>query len=191
MSPELESLKDHFTKYESKLAKVLESFKIELNKIRAGRANPHLLDKIMVDYYGTPTPINQLGTISVPEARVLTISVWDTSAVKSISKAILASDLGVTPVDDGKVIRLVFPQLTEERRKELVKNVKKIAEDFRVSMRNERRDVLEVFKKLKKDGNLSEDEFAAQEKEVQKILDKYMNELEKALAGKEKEIMEI
>ncbi|HEY8444064.1 MAG TPA: ribosome recycling factor [Clostridia bacterium] len=191
MSPELEALKEHLTKYESKLSKVLENFKIELNKIRAGRANPHVLDKILVDYYGTPTPINQLGNISVPEARVLTISVWDVSAVKSISKAIMASDLGITPVDDGKVIRLVFPQLTEERRKELVKNVKKIAEDFRVSMRNERRDILEVFKKLKKDGQLSEDEYNAQEKDVQKTLDKYMGELEKVLSNKEKEIMEI
>ncbi|HEY8419921.1 MAG TPA: ribosome recycling factor [Clostridia bacterium] len=191
MAPELEMVKEHLSKYESKLAKVLDNFKIELNKIRAGRANPHVLDKIMVDYYGTPTPINQMGNISVPEARVLTITVWDVSAVKSVSKAIMASDLGITPVDDGKVIRLVFPQLTEERRKELVKNVKKIAEDFRVSMRNERRDILEVFKKLKKDGQLSEDEYNAQEKDVQKTLDKYMGELEKVLSNKEKEIMEI
>lgn len=191
MSPELDVAKEHLSKFETKLTKILDSFKVELNKIRAGRANPHLLDKIVVDYYGTPTPLNQMGNISVPEARMLTISVWDTSAIKSVTKAIMASDLGITPTDDGKVIRLVFPQLTEERRKELVKTVKKIAEDFRVSMRNERRDVLEIFKKMKKDGKMSEDEFAVQEKDVQKIIDKYIAELEKVLSSKEKEIIEI
>lgn len=191
MAADIETVKDHLTKYETKLTKILESFKNEMNRVRAGRANPHLLDKIMVDYYGTPTPLNQMANISVPEARMITISVWDVSAIKNVTKAIMASDLGITPVDDGKTIRLVFPQLTEERRKELVRSIKKTAEDFKVSMRNERRDVLEIFKKLKKDGKLSEDELATQEKEVQKIIDKYIGELEKVLGEKEKEILEI
>ncbi|NLC17018.1 MAG: ribosome recycling factor [Clostridiales bacterium] len=191
MAADIETVKDHLTKYETKLTKILESFKNEMNRVRAGRANPHLLDKIMVDYYGTPTPLNQMANISVPEARMITISVWDVSAIKNVTKAIMASDLGITPIDDGKTIRLVFPQPTEERRKELVRNVKKTAEDFKVSMRNERRDVLEIFKKLKKDGKLSEDELATQEKEVQKIIDKYIGELEKVLGEKEKEILEI
>lgn len=191
MTADIEVVKEHLTKYETKLTKILESFKNEMNKVRAGRANTHLLDKIMVDYYGTPTPLNQMANISVPEARMITISVWDVSAIKNVTKAIMASDLGITPVDDGKTIRLVFPQLTEERRKELVRSVKKTAEDFKVSMRNERRDVLEVFKKLKKDGQMSEDELAVQEKEVQKTIDKYIADLEKALNEKEKEILEI
>ncbi|HHW89689.1 MAG TPA: ribosome recycling factor [Clostridiales bacterium] len=191
MTADIEIVREHLTKYETKLTKILESFKTEMNKVRAGRANPHLLDKIMVDYYGTPTPLNQMANISVPEARMIMISVWDVSAIKNVTKAIMASDLGITPVDDGKTIRLVFPQLTEERRKELVRSIKKTAEDFKVSMRNERRDVLEVFKKLKKDGQMSEDELTVQEKEVQKTIDKYIADLEKALNEKEKEILEI
>ncbi|HEY8389829.1 MAG TPA: ribosome recycling factor [Clostridia bacterium] len=184
-------MKDNLQKFETRLEKVLDSFKNEMNKIRAGRANPHLLDKIMVDYYGTPTPLNQMANISVPEARMITITLWDVSAIKNVTKAIMASDLGITPTDDGKVIRLVFPQLTEERRKELVKNVKKIGEEFKVTIRNERRDVLETFKKLKKDAGMTEDELATQEKEVQKITDKYVASLEKILADKEKEILEV
>ena len=117
MAADIETVKDHLTKYETKLTKILESFKNEMNRVRAGRANPHLLDKIMVDYYGTPTPLNQMANISVPEARMITISVWDVSAIKNVTKAIMASDLGITPIDDGKTIRLVFPQPTEERRK--------------------------------------------------------------------------
>lgn len=177
--------------FEAKLDKIIEAFKSELNKVRAGRANPHLLDKIMVDYYGTPTPIANMANISVPEARLITISVWDTSAIKSVSKAIMASDLGITPTDDGKIIRLVFPQLTEERRKELAKSVKKTAEDFRVSVRNERRDILEQFKKVKKENNISEDEMSSLEKDVQKATDQTIANIDKLLATKEKEIMEV
>lgn len=191
MTADVQVIKDNLQKFETRLEKVLDSFKNEMNKIRAGRANPHLLDKIMVDYYGTPTPLNQMANISVPEARMITITLWDVSAIKNVTKAIMASDLGITPTDDGKVIRLVFPQLTEERRKELVKNVKKIGEEFKVTIRNERRDVLETFKKLKKDAGMTEDELATQEKEVQKITDKYVASLEKILADKEKEILEV
>jgi ribosome recycling factor len=145
----------------------------------------------VVDYYGTPTPLNQMANISVPEARLITISLWDASALKNVTKAIMASDLGITPTDDGKIIRLAFPQLTEERRKDLVKSVKKTAEEFKVGIRNERRDILEVFKKLKKDAGMTEDELATQEKEVQKATDKYIAALEKVLADKEKEILDI
>lgn len=191
MTADVQVIKDNFQKFETRLEKVLDSFKNEMNKIRAGRANPHLLDKIIVDYYGTPTPLNQMANISVPEARLITISLWDTSALKNVTKAIMASDLGITPTDDGKIIRLVFPQLTEERRKDLVKTIKKTAEDFKVGIRNERRDILEIFKKLKKDAGMTEDELSAQEKEVQKLTDKYIAALEKVLADKEKEILDI
>ena len=191
MTADVQVIKDNFQKFETRLEKVLDSFKTEMNKVRAGRANPHLLDKIVVDYYGTPTPLNQMANISVPEARLITISLWDASALKNVTKAIMASDLGITPTDDGKLIRLVFPQLTEERRKDLVKTVKKTAEDFKVGIRNERRDILETFKKLKKDAGMTEDELATQEKEVQKLTDKYIVALEKALANKEKEILDI
>ena len=191
MTADVQVIKDNFQKFETRLEKVLDSFKTEMNKVRAGRANPHLLDKIVVDYYGTPTPLNQMANISVPEARLITISLWDASALKNVTKAIMASDLGITPTDDGKIIRLAFPQLTEERRKDLVKSVKKTAEEFKVGIRNERRDILEVFKKLKKDAGMTEDELATQEKEVQKATDKYIAALEKVLADKEKEILDI
>ncbi len=191
MTADVQVIKDNFQKFETRLEKVVESFKTEMNKVRAGRANPHLLDKIVVDYYGTPTPLNQMANISVPEARLITISLWDASALKNVTKAIMASDLGITPTDDGKIIRLAFPQLTEERRKDLVKSVKKTAEEFKVGIRNERRDILEVFKKLKKDAGMTEDELATQEKEVQKATDKYIAALEKVLADKEKEILDI
>lgn len=191
MTADVQVIKDNFQKFETRLEKVLDSFKSEMNKVRAGRANPHLLDKIVVDYYGTPTPLNQMANISVPEARLITISLWDISALKNVNKAIMASDLGITPNDDGKIIRLAFPQPTEERRKDLVKAIKKTAEDFKVGIRNERRDVLEIFKKLKKDAGMTEDELATQEKEVQKLTDKYIVSLEKVLADKEKEILDI
>lgn len=191
MTADIQTISEHLGKFGGRLEKVLESFKIEMTRVRAGRANTHLLDRIMVDYYGTPTPINQMANISVPEARLIVISLWDTTAIKNVNKAILASDLGITPSDDGKVIRLVFPQLTEERRRDLIKSIKKTAEDYRVSIRNERRDVLEIFKKLKKDSGMAEDEFSGYEKDIQKQTDKHIVALDKILAEKEKEILEI
>ena len=159
--------------------------------IRAGRANPHILDKIMVEYYGVPTPIVQMGTVTVSEARILNINVWDASQIKNVEKAISQSDIGITPTDDGKTIRLVFPMLTEERRKEIVKNVKKICEETKVAMRNVRRDALDMLKSMKKDGELSEDEYASSEKEVQKLIDKYTDLADKLAEDKEEEVMKV
>ena len=159
--------------------------------IRAGRANPHILDKILVDYYGTPTPIAHMANISVPEARQLMISPWDISNVKNICKAILASDLGLTPTDDGKVIRLNFPMLTEERRRDLVKQTRKLVEDTKVVCRNARRDAIEELKKLKKDSLITEDAEASYEKDVQKKLDAISEKIDKAMDAKEKEIMQV
>lgn len=159
--------------------------------IRAGRANPHILDKIMVEYYGVPTPIVQMGTVTVSEARILNINVWDASQIKNVEKAISQSDIGITPTDDGKAIRLVFPMLTEERRKEIVKNVKKICEETKVAMRNVRRDALDMLKSMKKDGELSEDEYASSEKEVQKLIDKYTDLADKLAEDKEEEVMKV
>ncbi len=159
--------------------------------IRAGRANPHILDKVMVEYYGVPTPIVQMGTVTVSEARILNINVWDASQIKNVEKAISQSDIGITPTDDGKTIRLVFPMLTEERRKEIVKNVKKICEETKVAMRNVRRDALDMLKSMKKDGELSEDEYASSEKEVQKLIDKYTDLADKLAEDKEEEVMKV
>lgn len=159
--------------------------------IRAGRANPHILDKVMVEYYGVLTPITQMGTISVSEARILNVSIWDQSQIKNVVKAINQADIGITPTDDGKVIRLVFPMLTEERRREIVKNVKKICEETKVTMRNARRDCLDMLKDLKKDNNLSEDELAAAEKEVQKMIDKYTALADTLASQKEEEVMKV
>ena len=177
--------------YEENLVKALDHLKNEYLVIRAGRANPHILDKVVVEYYGVPTPLNQMANISVPEARMLMISVWDQSQLKEVSKAIQMADLGVNPSDDGKVIRLIFPALTEERRKEIVKQVKKLCEDSKVVMRNARRDCLDFFKQMKKDNEISEDEFSSLETEVQKIQDKYIALCDKTCADKEKEVMEI
>ena len=163
----------------------------EFINIRAGRANPHILDKIKVDYYGSLSPLNQLGNISVADARTLTISVWDQSIIKDVIKAIQESDIGINPIYDGKIIRLNFPILTEERRKELVKEAKKITEEQKVQMRNARRDCMENFKALKKEGNITEDEYARYEKQIQDILDKNIAKLDSELVLKEKEIMEI
>ncbi len=180
-----------YDKYEGKLSKALDHFRSEMVAVRAGRANPQILNKIVVDYYGTPTPLSQMANITVPEARMLMISLWDVSMVKAVSKAIAASDIGINPSDDGKVIRLVFPQLTEERRKELVKQIKKTCEDTKVVLRNERRDMIEALKKLKKDSVITEDEQASVEKDVQKTLDKAIEEAEKVLKAKEAEILEV
>ena len=159
--------------------------------IRAGRANPQILNKIAVDYYGTLTPLSQMATITVPEARMLVISLYDVSMLKEVVKAINASDIGINPTDDGKTIRLVFPQLTEERRKDLTKQVKRISEDTKVVLRNERRDIMDSLKKLKKDSVITEDEVASYEKDVQKSLDKFIESVDKLLKDKESEILEI
>ncbi len=187
---ENEILETIFLEYEDNLEKVINHLKGEFNNIRAGRANPHILDKILVDYYGTPTSIMHMANVSVNEGRQLVISPWDTSMVKAINKEILASDIGITPTDDGRVIRLTFPQLTEERRKELVKSTKKIAEDAKVTCRNARRDAIDELRKLKNNG-LSEDDVANNEKEVQKILDSYTAKIDALMAEKEKDIMQI
>jgi len=185
------SVQEELDKLEQKTSKALDFFRSEMHSIRAGRANPHLLDKIVVDYYGTPTPIAQMANISVPEARTMLVSVWDVSAIKDVSKAIQASDLGITPSDDGKVIRLSFPQLTEEKRKELVKQIKKIGEESKVVLRNERRDTMEVFKKMRKDNLITDDDVQDCEKDVQKVLDKAIAALDNMLKEKEKELLEV
>jgi len=173
------------------MKKTISVFREELSTIRAGRANPALLDKIMVDYYGTATPINQLSNISVPEARVIIIQPWEAKLLKDIEKAIQKSELGINPNNDGKIIRLVFPVLNEERRKELIKTTKKMAEESKVAVRSIRRDAVETFKKQKKSSELTEDDLKDAEKEIQTMTEKYINEVEKVLAEKEKEIMEI
>ncbi len=177
--------------YSESLEKALNHLLDEYQVLRAGRANPHILDKVMVEYYGQMTPINQMANIQVPEARMIVISVWDSSQLKNVSKAIAMADLGVNPTDDGKVIRLVFPALTEERRRELCKQVKKLLEETKVVMRNSRRDVLDKFKAFKKDSLITEDEYASLEVDVQKELDANIAKADKASVDKEKEIMEI
>ena len=159
--------------------------------IRAGRANPHILDKVLVDYYGTPTPINQVGNLSVQDGRCLVISPWDASMLKVIEKQILAENIGITPTNDGKVIRLVFPALTEERRKEIVKQVKKMAEDAKVAVRNIRRDVMDVLKKMKNKKELSEDEHASCEKDIEKIITESIEKIDKLAQDKEKDVMSV
>ena len=177
--------------FENKMKKSIESYKYELDAVRAGRANPNVLGRINVDYYGTPTPITQIGTVSVPDARTIVIQPWDASTLKGIEKALLASDLGITPANDGKVIRLIFPQLTEDRRKELKKQVAKLGEDAKVAVRNIRRDAMDKAKEMKKNSEMTEDEQKASEKSVQELTDKYIKEIDVITASKEKEIMEI
>ncbi len=159
--------------------------------IRAGRANPHILDKVLVDYYGTPTPINQVGNLSVTEGRCLVIAPWDASMLKVIEKQLIAENLGINPVNDGKVIRLVFPALTEERRKELVKQIKKMAEDSKVAIRNVRRDGMDAIKKMKNSKELSEDEHAICEKEIDKAISESIDKIDKLCADKEKDILSV
>ena len=180
-----------FEEYELSLMDTIDHLKVELSSIRAGRANPQILNKIVVDYYGAMTPINQMANISVPEARLLQISLWDTSMIKAVVKAITVSDIGITPTDDGKVIRLVFPQLTEERRRDLVKQVKKTGEDYKVTLRNARRDILDKVKAFKKDGKITEDDVATYEKEIQKILDNSVASVDALVKDKEAEILEV
>lgn len=176
--------------YDSKMTKTIANLDGELGTIRAGRANPHVLDRIMVDYYGSPTPLQQVSNITVPEARMIQIQPWEASLVKEIVKAIQISDLGINPSTDGKVIRLVFPELTEERRKELAKDVKKKGEAAKVAIRNIRRDANDAFKKLAK-SDVSEDEIKELEEKIQKLTDKYIKDIDKAVDEKSKEIMTV
>lgn len=175
--------------YEDKMKKTCEHLSNDYLGIRAGRANPHVLDKLRVNYYGTPTPIQQVGNITIPEARMIQIAPWERSLIKDIEKAILASDIGITPSNDGAVIRLVFPELTEERRKDLVKEVKKKAEECKVAVRNIRRDGNDAFKKIAKE--ISEDEVKQLEDELQKMTDKYIKDVDKLMEEKSKEILTV
>ena len=177
--------------YESALKKAVDSYKAHILNIRAGRANPHILDKVMVDYYGTPTPLNQMGSITVPEAKMIVVSIWDGSALKAAEKAIIDANVGITPNNDGKVIRLVFPDLTEERRQALVKELKQTTENAKVALRNHRRDANEGLKKLKKDSLITEDDVKALEKDVDKLLNDYLAGVEKAFKDKESEILSV
>ena len=186
-----EEVEMYLEDFKENLAKIVDHYSGELQQIRAGRANPKIIEKIMVDYYGTLTPINQMATISVPEARMILVNMWDNSMLKATVKAIEAANLGLNPSDDGRVIRLIFPQLTEERRKELVKEMNKYTESAKVACRNARRDVLDVFKKMKKDSTITEDEMDRLDKDVQKILDDVIVNIDKLSSAKEKDIMEI
>ena len=177
--------------YEDKMNKSLEALQNEYGSIRAGRANPHVLDKLKVDYYGTPTPLQQVGNISVPEARMIVIQPWEKSLLKAIEKAILTSDLGINPTNDGKVIRLLFPELTEERRKELAKDVKKKGDGAKVAIRNIRRDANEAFKKMEKSDEISEDDLKEITEKVQKLTDKSIEKIDKAVENKTKEILTV
>lgn len=184
-------MQEVFKLAEEKMGKTVGALSAEFSSMRAGRANTSVLDKIRVDYYGTPTPINQMAAVSVAEARILTIQPWDTSTLHAIEKAIQASEIGINPQNDGRIIRLVFPQITEERRKELCKDVKKMAEDSRVSIRSTRRDCIDKLKKMEKASEITEDDLAHGEKKIQDFTDKYIKEIDKAADEKEKDIMEI
>ena len=184
-------LKDEYKIYEEKMKKSIDSVAADFASVRAGRANAAVLDRISVEYYGTPTPIQQIAAISSPDPRQLLIQPWDTSAVKLIEKAILNSDLGINPQNDGKGIRLTFPQLTEERRKELVKQIHKYAENGKVAIRNIRRDAMESFKKKQKAGELTEDDLKVAEKDLQKLTDDMSKEIDALLEKKEKELMAV
>ena len=188
LKEEVLTLLDGFT---TKMDKTISVMREEFASLRAGRANPHILDKVQVDYYGTMTPINQMANISVPEPRSLVISLWDASMLKGVEKAILAANLGVNPVNDGKVIRLTFPELTEERRRDLVKQIKKMSEDSKVALRNLRRDCMDALKKMKNDKKITEDELASYEKEVEKPFAKAVETVDAVFKDKEKELMSV
>ena len=180
-----------FSEFEIRMEKTIEVFKQNLSEVRAGRANPAILNKVSVEYYGTPTPINQVAGISVPEARLIVIQPWDAGLLKEIEKEILKAEIGINPNNDGKVIRLAFPELNEERRKELVKEIKKTAEDSKVSIRSIRREGIDEAKKAQKDSLITEDELKSAEEQIQKITDVKTAEIDKILAEKEKEIMSV
>ena len=177
--------------FENKMSKTVDALKEDYVTIRAGRANPHILDKIKVDYYGTPTSLQQVANISVPEARMIQIQPWESSLIKEIEKAILVSDLGITPNNDGKVIRLIFPELTEDRRKELAKEVKKKGDNAKVAIRNVRRDANDLFKKQNKAGEISDDELKGTEDDIQKLKDKYVDIIDATVEEKTKEILTV
>lgn len=180
-----------YSEIKEKMSKTISVYAENLAEVRAGRANPAILNKIKVDYYGTPTPINQLAGVSVPEARLIVIQPWDASILKEIEKEILKSDIGINPNNDGKVIRLAFPELNEERRKEIVKDIKKMAEEAKIAVRSIRRDAIEAYRKMQKDSEITEDELKAAEDEIQKITDKNVDEIDTLLENKEKEVMSI
>lgn len=184
-------MKDTINAAKEKMNKSLNALGNEFASIRAGRANPAVLDKVLVDYYGSPTPVNQMAAVSVSEARILVIQPWDKSTLKLIEKALLASDIGINPTNDGSVIRLVFPQLTEDRRKELCKSIKKYGEESKVTVRSIRRDTMEKFKTMKKNSEITEDDMKDCEKKVQDLTDKFCADIDKAVAEKEKEIMTV
>ena len=184
-------LKDEYKVYEEKMSKSIDSVSADFASVRAGRANASVLDRIMVDYYGSPTPIQQIASITSPDPRSLVIQPWDSSAVKLIKKAIETSDLGINPQDDGRSLRLVFPQLTEERRKELVKQIHKYGENGKVAIRNIRRDAMDYFKKMEKKSEITEDELKAAEKDLQKMTDDSCKKIDELLAKKEKELMAV
>lgn len=191
MSYDIMEVLEILDEYETALKKSVDGYKAHILNIRAGRANPHILDKVMVDYYGTPTPLNQMGSISVPEAKMIVVSIWDNSALKTAEKAIIDANIGITPSNDGKVIRLIFPDLTEERRQALVKELKQTTENAKVNLRNHRRDANEGLKKLKKDSLITEDDMKSLEKDVDKLLNDYNAEIEKAFKEKEGEILNV
>ena len=180
-----------FNEIENRMEKTVEVLKQNLSEVRAGRANPAILNKVSVEYYGTPTPINQVAGISVPEARLIVIQPWDASILKDIERAILASDIGINPNNDGKVIRLSFPELTEERRKELVKDIKKMAEESKVAIRAIRRDGIDKAKAMQKNSEITEDDLRGAEDNIQKLTDKKIEEIDKVLADKEKEVLTV
>ena len=180
-----------YSNIKEKMEKSISIYSEKLTEVRAGRANPAILNKVKIDYYGTPTPINQVAGVSVPEARLIVIQPWDASILKEIEKAILSSDIGINPNNDGKVIRLAFPELTEERRKDLVKDIKKIAEEAKVAVRAARRDGIDEFKVKQKNSEITEDELRAAETDIQKITDQKIDEIDKILSDKEREIMSV
>ena len=182
---------DNYQVYTGKMKKTTEVLGSQFDSVRAGRANPAVLDKLRVEYYGTPTPINQIASIATPDPRSLSIQPWDAACLKMIEKAILESDLGINPSNDGKIIRLLFPQLTEDRRKDLIKQVKKYAEEAKIAIRNIRRDAMEDFKEQKKKSEITEDDLKDIEKDMQKITDDYIKEIDNIAAKKEKELMAI
>lgn len=184
-------MKEQIKEYNDKMQKTIDHLESEFATIRAGRANPHVLDKIRVDYYGTPTPVQQVGNISIPEPRIIVIQPWEKSLLKEIEKAIQMSDIGINPTNDGQVIRLVFPELTEERRKELVKDVKKKGEADKVAIRNIRRDGNDAFKKLAKSEDISEDEIKQLEDELQKLTDKFIKTVDDMVDAKSKDILTV
>lgn len=191
MKYDIEIIQLIFDTMEERISKATGNYVSELQTIRAGRANPHILDRVLVDYYGAPTPIGQMATITVPEARVLVISVWDKSALKSVEKAILAANVGINPNNDGIVIRLIFPEITEERRKGLVKDVKTSAESVKVVLRNSRRDAIDELKKLEKSSDITEDDLKEYTKDVDKVLQESIDKVDKIAKDKEQDIMSV